>query len=185
VKISAAKKRFGQMLNRFRADRELTLRDLGSAADIPFAYVSLIESGQRGVGPAVAAKLADGLKLAGEQRLRFLLSAERTSNALGRKRATSGCPPFLAGLFAKRLQQLLGVDPSEIQRFECCHLRPASDTFPTFPPHIFVGYMRGAKDAQLKPRVVEALLSREHSAVAVIILRDGRQVVVECGRQIF
>jgi transcriptional regulator with XRE-family HTH domain len=71
MKTTAAQRQFGKMLGRFRADRELTLRDLGSAAGIHFAYLSLIESGQRGVGPAVATKLADGLGLAREQRLEF------------------------------------------------------------------------------------------------------------------
>jgi len=185
MKKAAVQRRFGQKLRKFRVDRKLTLRGLGSATGIPFSYLSLIESGQRGVGPAMATKLADGLRLTGKKRNEFLLSAEGTSTALGRQRATSGCPGFLAGLFAKRLHELLGIDPNEIERFECRHLRPVSETFPAFPPYVFIGYMRGVKSAQLKPQVMDALRSREQSAVLVLALRDGRQAVVETTTKIF
>lgn len=186
MKTGGARRKFGDILKRLRVERELTLRELGIAADIPFAYLSLIESGKRGSGAGVATKLADGLKLVGEQRNEFLLSAESTSTPLGKKRVASSCPAFLAELFAKRLEQLLGVEATKIEDFHCEHLRPMAMTAPNMPSQVFVGQIRGAAVTPLKPRVTQFLLSDEECAtLAVIVHPDGKQTVIQCEAQTF
>lgn len=186
MKTGAARSKFGEMLKGLRTERDLTLRALGAAADIPFAYLSLIESGKRGSGAGVATKLADGLKLVGKQRNEFLLSAESTSTPLGRKRVASSCPAFLAELFARRLEQLLGVQANEIGNFHSEHLDPVSKTCSGSPRHFFIGNVRGTSATSLKPGL-KVLLRSEKSAsiLAVIVHSDGRQSAIKCDAETF
>lgn len=177
---------FGCYLKNIRQQRGISLRKLEEATGIAFPYISLIESGGNGVGPAKAARLADGLKLEGEERHEFLLSADKTCTALGKRRTMTGCPPFLAELFAQRLEQLLGVEVSMIESFHSEHTRPLASTFPNMPRQVFVGRMKGAVPATLKRQVTQFLESDTTSAtLAVIVHPDGRQSVIRCETQTF
>jgi transcriptional regulator with XRE-family HTH domain len=176
------------MLKRFREARSLTLRDLGSAASISFAYLSLVEGAKRGVGPAMATKLADGLHLMGDERNDFLALALKTLTPHGRNRVATGCPPLLAQRFAENLAFVLRMDLARLDSFGCIQLPPPSP-FPEAgvpAPRLYFVCERGGKVAPIKPAVWEHIKSHKAFPLLLIVfLRNGKQVVVQCGARPF
>lgn len=185
MSVTSSRKKFGAALRRLRLARRLTLRGLGKATGIPFPYLSLIESGDRGIGPVMATKLADRLGLEVKDRNELLLAANRTFSPMGRRRATSHCPPLLAEILAQQLEELLGAEVGMIQRFEWDHLRPHSDTFSNSPTFVLIGYLRGASPVNLEPRVVQFLLSETALPLGIFVHPDGKLTVIRCIAQTF
>ena len=178
------KSKFGITLKLVRERRGLTLRALGQKTGIAFPYISLIESGGRGVGPFMAGKLADGLSLEGAERKKLLLAAQRTSTALGKQRGFSGCPPFLANLFAEHLRLVLRLDLAKLALFGSVESEPIFEGLPKL--QLWFACARNAKPTALKPAVWSWIAAHKDSPVLLVVfLPGGEQVVVHCGAQFF
>ena len=76
--VGAARESFGRLLNEKRADAGLNQRELARLAHTPSPVICSIEAADRSVGADLAVKLADGLRLAGNERDRFLFKAAGT-----------------------------------------------------------------------------------------------------------
>ncbi len=186
--VETARRQFGEALKAKRRMHALSLRDLQQQAGVPFAAVSMIESGQRAIGPDHAAKIADALKLAHGERDDFLKLAARTVTARGRKQTATGCPPLLAQRFAEHLAFVLGTDLVKLDSFGCIQF-PSLSAFPEAgvpAPRLFYACEKGGKLAPLKPAVWEHIrLHRSFPVLTVVFMRDGRQAVIQCGAQFF
>lgn len=186
--VESARRQFGSALKAKRQTLALSLRDLEEKAGVPFAVVSMIESGQRAVGPDHAAKIADALKLAVGERDEFLKLAARTVTARGRKQTATGCPPLLAQRFAEHLAFVLRTDLAKIDSFGCVQF-PSPSAFPEAGapvPRLHYACERGATFVNPKPAVWEQINSHKGFPVLMLVYRrNGEQVLVRCGAQIF
>ncbi len=184
--VESARRQFGSALKAKRQALDLSLRDLEQKAGVPFAVVSMIESGQRAVGPDHAAKIADNLKLAVGERDEFLKLAARTVTARGRKQTATGCPPLLAQRFAEHLSFLLRLDFSRINLFGCVQLPSLFPEAGVPGPIIHYACEKGATFAPPKPAVWDHIKSNKAFPLLLIVYRrDGKQVVVQCGARAF
>lgn len=181
--ITAARRAFGNTLKSCREKHGLSLRDIGQRTGVPYACVSMLESGQRGIGPSHAAKIAAALKLEGRKRDNFLTLASKTLTEAGRKRVATGCPAHLAQVFAQQLM-FLGIDFSRIDTVGSVSM-PALFSATT-ERTLHYACESGAMIAPLKSTTLKHVASHKTARfLFVVFLRDGRQAVVECGTQFF
>ena len=180
-----SKTRFGKRLKSIRQQRGITLRELDDATGVTYSYIALIEAARRGVGPAIASKLADGLKLEGTERNKFLLSAEKTSTPLGKMRVTSGCPAFLANIFSQHLKLLLRLDPAELESFGCIEKEAIFES--QTRQQLWFACERNTKPGELKRATSNWIKSQKQSSdlLVVFFLGNGRQAVVRCEVKVF
>ena len=69
---------FGERLKALRNERRLTLNDLEQRSGVKYSAIAAIETGRRAAGESVAARLADGLMLRGDDKEQFMVEALKT-----------------------------------------------------------------------------------------------------------
>ena len=114
---------FGCALKTYRTDRNLTLRGLQELSGVVYTLISAYEHGERAVGADVAARLADGLDLEGDERESFLFAAaatRRRDKLVGYARSLA---PELIN-FVPRVLAGAGMDLEDISR---CEVRQSMD----------------------------------------------------------
>ena len=107
---------FGNLLQRLRAKRGLSLRDLEQLSGVPNPVISAIEHGRRRCGARVAKKLAEAL-VPGDHvekvRHEFLYAAAATIKARGAIEDAQLYPPAVLDLVASKLRGM-GIRDREI-----------------------------------------------------------------------
>lgn len=182
--IAGRRRTFGAKLREFRERRGLSLRDLGLKSGVSFRCLGLVESGQRGLGPDHASRIAAALELDGWEQAQFLKRASQTLTPRGQSRASSGCPPFLAQLFGKHLSLLLKIDLSDIELVGCISHPALFST--TSERTLNYACEQGGKPAPLKPDALRHIaLHKSWPLLFVVFLRDGSQAIVQCGARTF
>ena len=104
---------FGKYLKRLRNKRKFTQTHLKAVSGVPATLISAYEHGERSVGPEVAEKLADGLRLQDAERERFLIGAAKTrrkDRLIGEARHL---PPEVLNYVPKFLSSV-GIDPAKV-----------------------------------------------------------------------
>lgn len=107
--IDECRARFGQLLRLLRKRQNLSQGDLKAASGVSDSLVSAFEHGERAVGSEVAARLADALRLAGDEREDFLLAAASTRRRDRLVAYARHLPPEILN-YLPRLMAEAGVD---------------------------------------------------------------------------
>ena len=90
MKSTLQRKEFATLLSAWRKQRQQKIQDLEAASGVPNPTISMFENAKKSCGQALAIKLADGLRLNGNERLQFLTAAEGTI-----ERVSQGFPSAL------------------------------------------------------------------------------------------
>jgi transcriptional regulator with XRE-family HTH domain len=104
---------FGHTLKKLRLKRGLTLRKLEQISGIANSNLALLESGRKPCGPVTAERLAQALKLAGEEYVEFCLRAITTTKSRKRMRHAEHFDPKLWAWLVGELRAQ-GIKPSAI-----------------------------------------------------------------------
>lgn len=186
--IAAKRRQFGSALRNLRDRRGWTLRDLGQKSGVSFRCLGLIESGERGLGPGHASKVASALGLEKVELAQFLKRASQTLTERGRNRVTTGCPPHLAQIFGQHLSLVLRMDLAKVEAGGCIQLPSPSPFLKSgvLGPTLYWACEKGATFVNPKPAVWEQINSHKGFPVLMLVYRrNGEQVLVRCGAQIF
>ena len=100
------------LLQELRQEKDLSLRQLEKYSGVPNASIWMIENKQKGCGQAIASKLADGLDLARNARVRFLDAANTTV-----RRRSQRYPAALADALFAELRGA-GIKEENVVRIE-------------------------------------------------------------------
>ena len=93
-------------LYRLRTARRLSGRDLAILADVEASLISRVENGKKAAGPVTIEKLADGLKLVGDERNAFLEAGTRQSTRTAQAFGPSMANPFFRAVLCDMLRTL-------------------------------------------------------------------------------
>ncbi len=171
------RREFGRYLRHVRQRKNLTLRELAEKSTVPFTNISTIECGRLGAGRMVAAKLAVGLGLRGQQRKNFVTFAAYTNSRDRLSKEHLAYPAVLANLLPGMLREL-GVSASDI----IGTFWVDSEIVHHPEPHS-VGE---AKHLKSKPELAQYLEKKPRNAtVVVVILKSGRQIAICCESRSF
>lgn len=115
--ISHTPATFAKLLRHHRGT--IPVRALGEQAQVPHSLIVALENQKRSAGPKTAKKLADALKLEGQQRDEFLEAAKHTSqrNRLSNERRLKSNFEQVVFSFLSSLQ---GLTRSEIREVIAC-----------------------------------------------------------------
>lgn len=101
---------FGEYLRSLRKRRDMSLRELAAASGVSNAYISQIETGQRGVpSPSVIRQLADALNVPYLDMMKaagYISNADRALAASRRDGYDNSLPPDVLEVVDKILDEL-------------------------------------------------------------------------------
>ena len=116
---------FGEKLNTLRRNRNLTVQQLAVRAGVPASLISGLQTNSRQIGENNARKIANALRLVGEDFEQFVYAAINTSveRVLD---SSKGYPAEMLNLLASELR-LSGIAPEQVMK---CVLHPHQSDAP-------------------------------------------------------
>ena len=106
---------FGAQLYQLRTARRMSGRALAAVADVEPSLISRVENGKKAAGPVTIEKLADGLKLVGDERNRFLQAGSKQSTRTAQAFGPAMANPFFRSVLTDLLRTL-GIE-GEVRAF--------------------------------------------------------------------
>lgn len=97
---------FGAQLYRLRTARRLSGRDLAALAGVEPSLISRVENGKKAAGPVTIEKLANGLKVVGDERNTFIKAGSKQSTRTAQVFGPSMANPFFRSVFCDLLRTL-------------------------------------------------------------------------------
>ena len=182
------RKQFGQALRKARTAAGLTLRGLAEHSGVRFSNISAIESGRVIAGLRQAIRLADGLRLRGQDRESFLLAASLSSRRSNPD--PIGSSPL--ALFYRSLPWLLQrLGLKELDRNPTVNFCKISELPAEHPPLVVV-FEHPRLDKYLDSSRILAPAARAYIRdnpgkhfVALIVREDSSQTLIEGAFKVF
>lgn len=174
--MNKQRKEIAAYLNRARHERGMTFRGLAGDAGMKHSYLGLIQRGERGVGPNVAARLATALHLSGSERQRFIDLAARTSGSKTKSAELTNVQQILGHVLAGYLR-MQKIEPRNL-RLGCIEV---GVPFGGVARQLWTACVRGTKPGPLKDSVQQNLRESKRAVLLVVFLPGNKQAVLDAG----
>ncbi|MEI8064441.1 MAG: helix-turn-helix transcriptional regulator [Verrucomicrobiota bacterium] len=109
VTMNDRKKQFGGLLLQARQAKKMTQRQLRDASTVSNELICMLENGKKNCGQTVAVKLANGLGLLGNERVKFLETANESA-----QRNHQQISPALVDALLDELK-MAGIDSRQVK----------------------------------------------------------------------